>query len=180
MRNISVPGSIEGGRQNRRWYAVQAQPHREQLAIAHLERQHFQTFFPTVAKLRKIGKQTKTVPAPFFPGYLFVRLDLERERWRSINGTIGVLRLIAFSSSGRPAPLPIGFVERLIEVSGAGGLKARDGLNAGDAVRVLGGPFDDLCGVLETSGQQERVTILLSLLGQETRVSLSRGSLIAA
>ena len=118
--------------------------------------------------------------APFFPGYLFVRLDLEQERWRSINGTIGVIRLVAFGSGGRPAPLPEGFVERLGALSGSEGLENGEKLTAGDPVRVIGGPFDDLCGVLESSCESERVTILLSLLGQKTRVSLRRGLLIAA
>lgn len=88
------------------------------------------------------------------------------------------MRLVAFGTS--PAPLPLGFVERLQEMSDGSGLRGDDKLSAGDSVRIIGGPFDDLCGILENSGDQERVTILLSLLGKETRVSLRRGSLIAA
>jgi transcriptional antiterminator RfaH len=179
MRSNS-PSCAEAAVKGRRWYAVQSQPRREALALVHLERQHFHAFCPTRTKLRKSARGRVAVPTPFFPGYLFVHLDLERERWRSINGTIGVIRLVGFSSSGRPAPLPVGFVERLRTMSADGGLEADDELTAGDAVRVIGGPFDDLCGVLETSGEHERVTILLSLLGQETRVTLRRGSLIAA
>lgn len=118
--------------------------------------------------------------APFFPGYLFVGLDLEGECWRSINGTIGVLRLVAFATSGRPARVPRGFVERLVSLSGSDGLSHDEELSAGDQVRVIGGAFDDLCGILETAGDAERVRILLSLLGKETRVTLRRGSLVAA
>jgi transcription antitermination factor NusG len=119
------------------------------------------------------------VKAPFFPGYLFVSLDLDCERWRSINGTVGVIRLVAFGSGGRPTPLPRGFVERLQELND-GNCPIANELRAGDRVRVIGGPLDDLCGALEGASDHERVTILLSLLGKETRVSLRRGSLIAA
>jgi transcriptional antiterminator RfaH len=181
MRSRSLsPAEPVSGQGARRWYAVQSQPRREQLALLHLGRQHFEAFCPMVSKVRRRARGAQTVHSPFFPGYLFVRLDLGADRWRSINGTIGVIRLVAFSSGGCPAPLPRGFVEKLQEMSEAGGLAANDSLSAGDAVRVIGGPFDDLCGVLETSGSAERVTILLTLLGQETRVSLKRGSLIAA
>lgn len=173
-------GPLAAGTGRRRWYAVQAQPRREQLALSHLERQGFASFCPFVTKLRKSRCARAATRAPFFPGYLFVDLDLEQERWRSINGTIGVMRLVGFSSSGRPAPLPRGFVEALQELTISGAGQAVDELNIGDRIRVIGGPFDDLCGVLETSAEQERVTILLSLLGQEARVSLRRGSLIAA
>lgn len=120
-----------------------------------------------------------TVNAPFFPGYLFVNLDLDCERWRSINGTIGVIRLVGFGNGGRPLPLPRGFVERLHQFNN-GSEDVLDELHAGDRVRVIGGPLDDICGILESASDHERVTILLSLLGKETRVSLRRGSLIAA
>jgi transcriptional antiterminator RfaH len=163
---------------NRRWYAVQCQPRREKLAITHLARQGFASRCPARLRLRKAGRRTTQVEAPLFPGYVFVSLDLENERWRSINGTTGVVRLVSFGSGGRPAPLPAGLVERLSEMSGL----EDDGeaLQPGDRVRVIGGPLDDLCGLLETAGDNERVTILLTLLGQQTRVSLNRGALIAA
>jgi transcriptional antiterminator RfaH len=180
MRSPSSTHAQAAALPDRRWYAVQSQPKREQLALLHLERQRFAAFCPSVAKVRRGVRGTMAVQAPFFPGYLFVHLDLENERWRSINGTIGVIRLVGFSSSGRPAPLPQGFIERLQQLNSDGELESDDGLTAGDAVRVIGGPFDDLCGVLESASDDDRVTILLSLLRQETRVSLKRGSLIAA
>jgi transcription elongation factor/antiterminator RfaH len=163
----------------KRWYVVQAQPGREQLALVHLARQSFEGFCPTRLKTRRSGHKHVKVKAPFFPGYLFVSLDVDCERWRSINGTIGVMRLVAFGSGGRPTPLPGGFVERLHELNG-GNCSIADELRAGDRVRVISGPLDDLCGVLESASEHERVTILLSVLGKETRVSLRRGSLIAA
>ena len=103
-----------------------------------------------------------------------------KARWRSINGTIGVIRLVSFSSGGHPAPLPLCLVERLQDVKSGLGVEGGTRFSAGDRVRVIGGPFDDLCGVLESVNDNERVTILLSLLGQQTRVSLNHGSLLAA
>lgn len=163
-----------------RWFAVQAQPRREKLALFHLARQDFTGFCPMRSTTRRVGRRRVTELTPLFPGYLFVSLDLNRDRWRSINGTIGVLRLVAFGSGSRPAPLPQGFVERLQEWSNGGGLGGGDQLRAGEAVRIIGGPLDDLCGVLETANDNERVRVLLSLLGKETRVTLRREYLIAA
>lgn len=166
---------------SRRWYVVQTQPGREEPALLHLRRQGFVTFCPMRFATRGTTRNRVTALSPFFRGYVFIALDLERERWRSINGTIGVMRLVAFGNAGRPAPLPTGFVEQLQQMSEAGGgLGGGTQLGAGDAVRIIEGPFDQLCGVLEKASNQDRVTVLLSLLGKETRVQLQRRVLIAA
>lgn len=87
----------------------------------------------------------------------------------------------SFGSGGPPAPLPAGFVEQLKGMTGAEGeLGFREDLVAGDRVRVVGGPFDELCGTLEKASDGKRVTILLELLSKQTRVRLSRELLIAA
>ena len=40
----------------------------------------------------------KKIYKAFFPGYLFVHLDLEKDRWQKINSTIGVNKIISFGS----------------------------------------------------------------------------------
>jgi hypothetical protein len=52
------------------------------------------------------------VIAPVFPGYIFVSFNSERDRWRSINGKLGVGRLIA--TQRQPVRVPRGVVEALI------------------------------------------------------------------
>ena len=41
-------------------------------------------------KMRRHARKIDVVLAPFFPGYLFVQLDLQRDQWRSVNGTYGL------------------------------------------------------------------------------------------
>jgi len=112
-----------------------------------------------------------------------VCIDTERQRWRSINGTIGVVRMVGSGDQdgSRPTPVPEGLVERFQNLSGADGeLRFREVLAPGDRVRVVGGPLDQMCGILESAGDFERVTILLEILSKETRVHLSRGIVIPA
>lgn len=163
----------------KRWFAVHAQPRRETLALAHLERQGFEAFLPQVRQLRTFGRRRREVIEAFFASYLFVSLDLESDRWRSINGTIGVRRIVCFGE--QPAPLPAGFVEALLASFGPdGALHVEESLHPGDQVRIIGGAFDDQCGQLLAAGPGERVTILLNLLGAERRVEVARGRLRAA
>jgi len=64
---------------------VRTQPHREGQAERQLANQHFRIFLRIFAH-----GAGEIVSAPLFPGYLFVLLDLTRDRWRSVNGTYGL------------------------------------------------------------------------------------------
>jgi transcriptional antiterminator RfaH len=76
-----------------RWYAVHTLPFAEARAERHLQRQEFLTFQPKRHKTTHHARKLSTVEAPFFP-HLFIVLDLARHEWRSVNGTIGVSRLV--------------------------------------------------------------------------------------
>lgn len=66
------------------WYVVQTQPNGEARAEAHLRRQGFRTYLPRYLRSRRHARKTQMVPRPLFPRYLFVGLDLARDRWRTI------------------------------------------------------------------------------------------------
>jgi len=162
-----------------RWYAVQCQPHRERTAAAHLANQEFPVFLPLREKTRRHARKLETVRVPFFPGYLFVKLDLSRDRWRSVNGTLGVVRLVM--QGQRPLAAPPGIIEALKENCDEAGilLWAAD-LTPGQAVRVLTGPFADLIGELERMTDTGRLRVLLDIMGGRTPVLLPRGTVVAA
>lgn len=163
----------------KRWFAVQTQPGKERLALQHLGNQNFETFCPLRRTSRRIGTRRVTALEPFFPSYAFVRLDTGRERWRSVNGTIGVARLIGFGPE--PSALPDGLIERFRTLCDDDGELAFDeGLRAGERVRIMGGPLDALCGLLVTAEPRKRVTVLLELLSGATRVKLTRDRLARA
>lgn len=163
----------------RRWFAVHAHSTREHLALAHLERQGFEVFLPRIRHTQRVGTRHREVLKPLFASYLFAYLDPAADRWRSINSTIGVRRLVCFGDV--PAPLPAGFVENLQGSIGQNGeLHFDEQLGLGDQVRIVGGPLGDRCGILLAAGPGERVTILLDLLGAERRVGMTRSRLRAA
>src|SRR6201995_4098463 len=91
-----------------RWYAVHTLPFAEARAEHHLRRQEFRTFQPKRHKTIRHARKLSTVEAPFFPRYLFTVLDMTRHQWRSINGTIGVSRLVMCGD--QPNPVPRGVV----------------------------------------------------------------------
>ena len=157
---------------------VHTQPKSERKAEWHLGAQGFRTFLPQFQKTVRHARKLTTVQAPLFPGYLFVVLDLERDRWLSVRSTVGVSRL--FTQDGRPVPVPAGIVESLIAHSDGSLTRLDDGLVEGQAVRILRGPFADFVGKLARLDATGRVQVLLQMMGASVPVVLHRSALSPA
>jgi len=160
----------------RRWYVVQTRPRDEATAVLHLSRQGFENYLPRFLKRRRHARKVDIVPTPLFPGYLFVALDLSASRWRSIQGTVGVSRLVCRGDS--PAPVPEGIVEGIREREDAGGwvvMRPATALREGQSVEISNGPFAELRGIFEGLDSRERVVVLLNLLGREVRTRVPLG-----
>lgn len=160
-----------------RWYVVQTQPHGETRAIFHLERQNYHVFCPRLRKTVRHARRMTHVLAPLFPNYLFLSLDVTRERWRSVNGTFGVARLIM--QSDMPQPVPFGIVEAIKTRLGEdGAIDWASSLKIGQSVKICDGPFVDFIGTLEHLDASGRVRVLLDLMGRAVSVS-TRSEMLA-
>jgi transcriptional antiterminator RfaH len=164
---------------NERWFLAHTLPKSEWKAELHLGAQGFRTFQPQIRKTIRHARQLKTVRAPLFPRYLFVILDLKRDRWLSVRSTVGVSSLYG-SRDGRPVPVPIGIVESLIERSDDTLTRLDNDLVKGQQVRILTGPFVDFIGTLDRLNAAGRVRVLLQLMGTAVPVTLHRSALSPA
>ena len=159
-----------------RWYAVQTLPHRELSAEQQLRRQGFKPFLPVHWKTTRHARAFRTARAPFFPGYLFVKLTLGRDRWRSVNGTFGVSRLVM--AGDLPQPVPIGIVEGLQALCHQDGIVSFEtDLAPGKLARVLSGPFAGCIGEMTRLTPAGRVQLLLEILGGQVSVSVRQDAL---
>jgi len=164
---------------NPRWFVVCTQPNREMRAEQQLMRQGFRTFLPRHRKTVRHARQFRTVNAPLFPRYMFVSLDLGRDRWRSVNGTFGVSHLIV--GGDRPVSIESGIVEDLISATDSSGLiSAGPDVRPGDRVRFSDGPFAGRVGELLALDGNGRVRVLLEVLGTRVSVSSDRAGLVSA
>jgi transcriptional antiterminator RfaH len=164
-----------------RWYAVQTQPRAEVKASAHLGRQGFGVYLPRYLKRRRHARRIDFIPAPLFPRYLFIAIELGAQRWRSIQSTIGVARLVC--NGDEPAPLASSVIEALQQRQDQHGfiqLDVRSRFSPGDKIRVVDGPFSSCLGLFEGMTDTERVTILLDLLGRKVRAFVGLDSIAAS
>lgn len=161
------------------WYVVNTHPHQEARAESNLRQQSYHVWFPRLLSARRHARRVDTTMRPLFPGYVFVRLDEETQAWRAINSTFGVRRILCQGDC--PAPVECGFVEALKERTDDSGavILPDDGLKLGHPIQILSGPFSDHIGTLLRLADKDRVTLLLSVLGREVPVLVSRRQVVA-
>jgi transcriptional antiterminator RfaH len=166
---------------NSRWYVVQTRPHSEAKAGSHLQRQGYGIYMPRYLKRRKHARRVDTVIAPYFPRYLFVAIDSDNQGWRAIDSTVGVLNLVRHGDA--PATVPPTVIAALRSREDERGfiqIAAPPRFVPGDKVQIVDGAFSECQGLFEAETDNDRVAILLDLLGRKVRVMLDGGSVAAA
>ena len=111
----------------------------------------------------------------FFPGYLLVRLELDRETKYLLENVNGVISFVG--PKGHPQPLKKEEAQRFLgDFDGEGGaMKTVEAApyKVGDPVKVTDGPFMDFSGfVQEVSHDKQKLKVLVSIFGRQTPVEL--------
>jgi transcriptional antiterminator RfaH len=154
-----------------RWYVVQTHALAENKALFHLKRQGFNAYLPRYLKRRQHARKTDWVPAPLFPRYMFLHMDPERSRWLNIRSTIGVSHLVCHGNI--PAPISDDIIEDIRGRESEAGLidiRREAQFEKGDAIQITDGPLSERVGLFDCESDEDRVFILLDLLGREVRV----------
>jgi transcription elongation factor/antiterminator RfaH len=162
---------------DQRWFLAHTLPKSESRAEIHLRAQGFRTYLPQINKTIRHARQFRNVRAPLFARYMFLILDLSRDRWLSVRSTVGISSL--FTCQGRPVPVPAGVVEDLIAYYET--LASPDpGLTEGQSVRILSGPFANLVGTLDRLDAAGRTRVLLDIMCTSVPVTIHRLALSPA
>lgn len=165
------------------WYAVVSKPRSEAVALDNLVRQGFECLLPRVRRLaraagRMRGRAENRIES-LFPGYLFLRADPDVDSLAPVRSTRGAIGVVRFGAE--PARIPDAVVDRIRQrISEEDGLIHLDGpqFAPGQAVRVIDGPFSGIEGVFVLQQGDDRVRLLLDMLGGRRSAVLPRDSVI--
>jgi transcriptional antiterminator RfaH len=152
-----------------RWFVLTTHWRQEKLALDNLRRQGFDAYLPMQQTLiRPRGQPERIVPLPFFPRYVFTKVDMGAPGWTAIYSTRGVVGVLPTGEAGTRV---LGrLVADLRTREEAGFLKLLPGQlpcrwAAGD--RVTYGAFVDALFVERVD--ERRCRILVSLLGVDSQ-----------
>jgi transcriptional antiterminator RfaH len=150
------------------WYAMRTKPNKEDVVWRQIAAKNIPSFFPRL-RVRPINPRSRKV-RPYFPGYLFVHVDLDEVRGTLFKWLPDAVGLVSFD--GKPAPVEASLIEslqaHLDRINSQGGL-LYDGLKTGDSVVITSGPLAGYDAIFDAAlPGKERVRLLLSMLGRQT------------
>ncbi len=158
------------------WYTVHTKPNAETQVAAALQQRGITTFLPQV---RRKTPNHDYRQQPFFPCYLFINVDLAATGLSAVQWTPGLRRLVSFND--RPTPLAgevIELIRHRAEALGVTGGLPGHAFKPGDTVRITAGPFKDMLAIFDSPNTpEERVQVLLTILGRASRYQLDASDL---
>lgn len=152
------------------WYALRSKPRKEDTVWEQLNHRGIETFYPRL-RVHPVNPRARKVK-PYFPGYLFVKVDLDDIGISTFRWMPHTLGLVSFG--GEPAGVPDGLIsaikERVQDINAAGG-EVFDGLQHGDKIWIHSGVFSGYEAIFDNRlPGKERVRVLLQLLGDSRNV----------
>ncbi|WP_157671006.1 transcription termination/antitermination protein NusG [Chitinibacter sp. GC72] len=166
-----------------RWYVVHAYSGFEKSVqkaliekIGRLEMGHLfgQILVPVEEVMEvKAGRKALT-ERKFYPGYVFVEMDMTDDSWHLVKSTPKVTGFIGGSGT-KPMPIPVKEVERMMQQVQDGADKPRHKVlfEVGETLRVTDGPFADFTAtVQDVDYDKNRLKVTVSIFGRATPVDL--------
>ena len=155
----------------KKWYLIKTKPRQEKKAKQNLENQGYVAFFP----LAKINDRLVAL----FPSYLFVQLNEKTQNFSPIYSTKGVSYFVKFGLNFAKVPTSvIKFIkanqhittEKLINL---------DKFKPGDKVQISDGAFKNYLAIFKCYKSDDRVILLMNLLGNKQSLNFKKELVIA-
>jgi len=170
IKNISAMTHFED--EELRWFCVKTKPRNESAARRMLMRDVGIEVFCPMLRFERVRRSGKVkVTEAMFPGYVFAKFNY-RAQHRHVAGTHGVATIVRFG--GIPSVVPDDVVAELrASVVDQETIEIPTTIQVGEEVQVVDGPFSGIRAlVTQVLPAQERVKVLLEILGMEREVEV--------
>jgi len=144
----------------------------ERIKSEGMEEDFGEILIPTENVAEVVRGQKKISERKFFPGYIFVNMNLNERTWHLVKDTP---KVTSFVGHRTPTPVPDDEIQRIRDQmkEGAERPKPRVIYEEGVTVRVVDGPFTNFTGTIdEVKPDKQKVRVLVSIFGRATPVEL--------
>lgn len=167
---------------NFKWYIVNTQTGCENTAKASIEErakslgmesEFGQILIPSENVVELVKGKKATRSKKFFPGYIFVQMNMNDKSWHLVKSASKVSGFIG--GNMKPPAVPEAEVLRVTKQMEVGAEKpvTKVRFSVGESVTVVDGPFSNFNGTVEEINQEKgKVKVLVSIFGRPTPVEL--------
>lgn len=144
----------------------------ERIKLANLEDDFGEILIPTESVMEVVKGQRRTSTRKFYPGYMFVQMNLNERSFHLIKNTP---KITGFLGGSNPSPVPDRDISGIHSAMTEGKSKPKPKVSfgAGDTVRVIDGPFANFSATVEdVNPDKQKVKVLVSIFGRATPVEL--------
>jgi transcriptional antiterminator NusG len=149
----------------------------DRIKAAGLEACFEEILVPSEKETVQHGKRKVKVNKKFFPGYVFIRMDLTKEAWHLVKNTP---KISGFLGGNTPRPVPQSQIDMMLgrakpqeATSGEPTEEPQVDYKVGDQVRVKSGAFANFSGeVEEVNADKRKIKLSVSIFGRPTRVEV--------
>ncbi len=153
------------------WYVLHTKSRFENIVNEGLIKKSMEVFLPKVQVRSKRRDRKVMIRMPLFPGYLFVKTNLDPYEHIEIVKTVGAVRLVG--NKDGPIPVISETVESLkIMVSGGNTVSTGTRFRKGQRVVVVSGLLTGVIGTFARYGGKGRVVVDVVALGQYASVEV--------
>lgn len=166
---------------NKKWYIVNTQSGCEATAKTAIENRinsnnmaesFGDILIPTENVVELVKGQKKTRAKKFFPGYIFVNMDMNEQTWHIVKGASKVSGFIGGHKPQEVSETELKRITQQIEV-GAERPKPKINFDVGENVVIIDGPFNTFNGTVEDVNEEKgKLRVLVSIFGRPTPVEL--------
>jgi len=165
------------------WYVVNAYSGHEQKVKDYLESRResmgmenniFRVIIPERTEVEIKDGVKKEKVRKMFPGYVLIEMIMSDDAWYVVRNTPGVTGFIGSSGKGaKPIPLSPAEVKKFIGDGVETAKPINTNVEVGDSISIVDGPFKGMFGKVESQDKEnEKLTVLIDLFGQETPVEV--------
>ena len=149
---------------------------RENIVNSELTDYFSQILIPEESVTTHLGGKKRTIKKKFFPGYVLIKMIMNKQTWHLVKNTDKIAGLVG-SSLDNPRPISDEEAAQMTNQATGEGRRPKTviDLNEGDQVKVVDGPFATFVGVVESVGEKGKVRVNVSIFGRPTPVELEFG-----
>jgi transcriptional antiterminator RfaH len=156
------------------WILVHSKPHKEAFLWGELNARQIDSYYPQI-RVKPVNPRARKIQ-PYFPGYLFVNIDVDSDQFKELPWLPGSVGWVRFGDEPAMVPETIiqGIRRHVDELNQREIVERKSPFQHGELVEIVDGPFAEYEALFDTAvSGKERVRVLLQMVkSQQVLVEL--------